>query len=305
VFSSEYADPSERQTLLGVPVIGRSEAAVSYEFPYLVCDALIAVGDGWQDERSHHLAKKIARRYPHLQLFSAMPGHGHCLARARPLGPYLIIQTSHSRFTWSKRAMKRLVDIAASLIVLVIAFPFVLAAGLAIKASDGGPMLFGQEREGRGGRPIRIYKLRSMVVGAEAKLAAFLANNSAARFEYERTMKLRDDPRIIPVVGKLVRKTSLDEIPQLWSVLKGDMSLVGPRVMPTREVSLYSKSGQELRRDVAPGLTGFWQVEHRSDSDFSVREIADSFYVANWSIWLDLWIILRTVRVVLTGSGAF
>jgi lipopolysaccharide/colanic/teichoic acid biosynthesis glycosyltransferase len=144
-----------------------------------------------------------------------------------------------------------------------------------------------------------------MVVGAEAKLAEHLASNEEARFEYERTMKIRNDPRIIPGIGRLVRKTSIDELPQLWSILKGDMSLVGPRVMPTWEIELYSGSGRELRRDMLPGLTGFWQVEHRNDSDFQIREIADSFYVANWSVWLDLWIILRTVRVVLTGSGAF
>lgn len=117
--------------------------------------------------------------------------------------------------------------------------------------------------------------------------------------------KLRHDPRIIPKVGQFVRKSSLDEIPQLWSILKGDMSLVGPRVMPTREVDLYSVEGQKLRREVSPGLTGFWQVEHRSDSDFMIRETADSFYVSNWSIWLDIWIISRTFKVVLTGYGAF
>jgi lipopolysaccharide/colanic/teichoic acid biosynthesis glycosyltransferase len=144
-----------------------------------------------------------------------------------------------------------------------------------------------------------------MVKGAEAKLAKHLAADTAARFEYERTMKLRNDPRILPVVGKIIRKASIDELPQMWSIFKGDMSLVGPRVMPTREVDLYSQEGRDMRRDMPPGLTGFWQVEHRNDSDFQIREVADSFYVANWSIWLDLWIILRTVRVVLTGAGAF
>jgi lipopolysaccharide/colanic/teichoic acid biosynthesis glycosyltransferase len=291
--------------LQGVPIVGRSEDATSFKFPYLVSDAMIAVGEGWQDERNHLLAKSVAARYPNLQIFSAMAGHGHCLARARPLGPYLVIETSHSRFTWSKKFLKRLLDIGVALPVLLLSLPLLLVAAMAIMIADPGPILFSQIREGRRGDPIRIYKLRSMVVGAEAKLASYLTSNPAARFEYERTMKLRNDPRIIPFVGKFIRRSSLDEIPQLWSVLKGDMSLVGPRVMPTREISLYSETGQELRRDMKPGLTGFWQVEHRSDSDFSVREIADSFYVANWSIWLDLWIILRTVRVVLTGSGAF
>jgi lipopolysaccharide/colanic/teichoic acid biosynthesis glycosyltransferase len=144
-----------------------------------------------------------------------------------------------------------------------------------------------------------------MVQGAEQKLAQHLTANQAARFEYERTMKLRNDPRILPVVGKFIRKTSIDELPQFWSILKGDMSFVGPRVMPTREIELYSQRARELRRDMLPGLTGFWQVEHRNDSDFQVREFADSFYVSNWSVWLDLWVMLRTVRVILSGSGAY
>jgi lipopolysaccharide/colanic/teichoic acid biosynthesis glycosyltransferase len=196
-------------------------------------------------------------------------------------------------------------DVAISLPVLLLSSPLILLAGIAIKLADPGPVFFSQLREGRGGKPIRIWKLRSMVQGAEAKLAKHLAENEAARFEYERTMKLRQDPRILPVIGQLIRKASIDELPQLWSILKGDMSLVGPRVMPTREVDLYSPEGRDTRRDMPPGLTGFWQVEHRSNSDFQVRETADSFYVANWSVWLDLWIILRTVRVVLTGSGAY
>jgi lipopolysaccharide/colanic/teichoic acid biosynthesis glycosyltransferase len=217
----------------------------------------------------------------------------------------LSIETQHVRFSFKQRLLKRSLDIAISLPALILSAPILLIAGIAVVIADPGPIFFSQTREGRQGKPIKIYKLRSMIQGAEAKLAQYLAENPAARFEYERTMKLRNDPRIIPVIGRLVRKASIDELPQLWSILKGDMSLVGPRVMPTKEVDLYSSEGRELRRDMLPGLTGFWQVEHRNDSDFRIREVADSFYVANWSVWLDMWIILRTVRVVLTGAGAF
>ncbi|MEO6225648.1 MAG: exopolysaccharide biosynthesis polyprenyl glycosylphosphotransferase [Sphingomicrobium sp.] len=305
VFSSQYLDASDRHFFGGVPVIGRAEDAIDYEFPYPVRTAMIVVGETWQDEQNQRFAERLAGRYPVLQIFSSFNAHGHWLSQARPLGPYLIIETSHHRFSMRQRVLKRMLDIAIGLPVFILALPFVAIAGLAIYLADPGPILFSQIREGRDGKPIRIYKLRSMVVGAEAKLAAFLAADPGARFEYERTMKLRNDPRIIPRVGKFIRKSSLDEIPQLWSIVIGTMSLVGPRVMPSREVDLYSEAGRELRREVSPGLTGFWQVEHRSDSDFKIREIADSFYVSNWSVWLDLWIILRTVRVVLTGSGAF
>jgi Undecaprenyl-phosphate galactose phosphotransferase WbaP len=305
VFTSERTEANETKAMLRVPLVGRSEMAATFTFPYRVNHAMLAIGSGWSDERNHALAQKVARRFNHLQIFSNAVGDGHWLARARPLGAHITIETRHARFAWNQRLMKRAMDIAISLPALVVAAPVILIAGAAILIADPGPIFFSQTREGRRGKPIRIYKLRSMVKGAEAKLSRYLSENPAARFEYERTMKLRDDPRIIPVVGKALRKASIDELPQLWSILKGDMSLVGPRVMPTSEINLYSADARELRRDMLPGLTGFWQVEHRNESDFKVREVADSFYVANWSVWLDLWIILRTVRVVATGEGAF
>ena len=168
-----------------------------------------------------------------------------------------------------------------------------------------GPMFFSQTREGAGGKPIRIWKIRTMVVDAERRLAEYLTDNAAARFEYERTLKLRVDPRIIPKVGKYLRRYSIDELPQFWSIIKGDISLVGPRVMLGHEVERFSEKGRELRRDVPPGLTGFWQVMYRNNSDLQIWEVADSYYVNNWSIWLDGWIVLRTARVVLTGAGAY
>jgi Undecaprenyl-phosphate galactose phosphotransferase WbaP len=305
MFSTERAQPEELRQMVGIPMIGRSGEAATYGFPYQVRHALLAVGEGWQDERNHHLAAQLGRCFKHLQVFTNLTGVGNWVTQARPLGPYMTVHTRNVRLTVHQRLLKRAMDVAISLPALVVTSPFILLAGLAIKISDPGPIFFSQTREGRGGKPIKIWKLRSMVQGAEAKLAKHLAENPEARFEYERTMKLRDDPRILPVVGKLIRKTSVDELPQLLTILKGDMSLVGPRVMPTREVDLYSQEGRDMRRDMPPGLTGFWQVEHRNDSDFQIREVADSFYVANWSVWMDLWIILRTVRVVLSGAGAF
>lgn len=305
VFSTQKGEEDERRTLMGVPLVGRAEAALTFDFGYPVKHVMLAVGEGWHDQRNNALARKLAGRFPFLQTFSNLIGQGVWLAKVRPIGPYVSIETSHARFNSNQRILKRALDVAISLPALIVSAPIILIAGIAIYVADPGPIFFSQTREGRRGKPIKIYKLRSMVQGAEAKLARYLAEDPAARFEYERTMKLRNDPRIIPLVGSLIRKASIDELPQLWSILKGDMSLVGPRVMPTKEVDLYSEEGRELRRDMLPGLTGFWQVEHRSDSDFRVREVADSFYIANWSVWLDIWIILRTVRVVLTGAGAF
>jgi Undecaprenyl-phosphate galactose phosphotransferase WbaP len=305
VFSTQRGEEDERRAIHNVPIVARAEAAGNFDFGYSVNHAMLAVGEGLHDKRNAALARQVAGCFPYLQTFSNLVGQGVWLAKVRPIGPYISIETRHARFNKRQRLLKRSLDIAISLPALIISSPIILLAGLAIYLADPGPIFFSQTREGRRGKPIKIYKLRSMVKGAEAKLARYLAEDPAARFEYERTMKLRNDPRIIPVVGRLIRRASIDELPQLWSILKGDMSLVGPRVMPTREVELYSPEGRDMRRDMPPGLTGFWQVEHRSNSDFRVREIADHFYVANWSVWLDLWIILRTVRVVLSGSGAY
>jgi lipopolysaccharide/colanic/teichoic acid biosynthesis glycosyltransferase len=305
VFTSELTAEHERDAIAGVPLVGRLEAASQYVFPYKVSHAVLAVGSGWEHEGNQLLARRLAERYPSLQIFSGLPAHGHWLARVRPIGPYITIETHHARFSLRQRCLKRLMDLVIAGSVLLVSMPALLIVACLILIIDPGPIFFAQVRDGRGGKPIRIYKLRSMIAGAEAKLTHFLAENDDARAEYGRTLKLRNDPRIIPFVGRFIRRMSLDELPQLWSILKGDMSLVGPRVFLKQEVEMYSDEGRALRRDVRPGLTGFWQVEHRSESDLRMREVADSFYVANWSAWLDLWILLRTIRVVSTGAGAF
>lgn len=305
VFSNQLALQHERRAILGVPLVGRLEASDWFSFPYRVNHAILALDETTIDESAGDLINKLSRRYNNLSIFTNLTIESVWLSQVRALGPFVSIQTQHMRFSWQQRALKRAMDIALALPALIVTSPILLVAGIMIKLVDPGPAFFSQEREGKLGKAVRIYKLRTMTINAETELARYLNENSAARFEYERTMKLRNDPRIIPVIGNILRKASIDELPQLWNILRGDMSLVGPRIMPKLEVALYSERGRELRREVPPGLTGFWQVEHRNDSDFRVRETADSFYVSNWSVWLDIWILLRTVRVVLTGSGAY
>ncbi len=144
-----------------------------------------------------------------------------------------------------------------------------------------------------------------MVPDAEERLAEYLKANPAARFEWQRYVKLRKDPRVVPVVGSFLRRSSIDELPQLWNVIRGEMSLVGPRLFPRYHVERFERDFRRLRRQVPPGMTGLWQVNHRSSGDLSLQQTADSYYVHNWSLWLDLWILLRTGRIVLTGSGAY
>ncbi|MGG5823780.1 exopolysaccharide biosynthesis polyprenyl glycosylphosphotransferase [Falsiroseomonas sp. HW251] len=287
----------------GVPVQGPFESIQRRSFPWPVSHVLIALRP--DDVRREQLAGTLAESFPRVLVLSDATLLGNLWARPRPIGPYLATEVRQARFSEGQRRAKRMVDILVALPILIAAAPVIAIAAIAVKLASPGPAFFSQTREGIDGQPVKIYKLRSMVTDAEKRLAEYLASNPAARFEFERTLKLRNDPRIIPKVGRFLRRSSIDELPQLWNIVRGDMSLVGPRIMPTREVERYSPAGQALRRDVPPGLTGLWQVTSRSNSDLKIREVADAFYVSNWSVWLDAWILLRTVRVVLAGSGAY
>lgn len=296
-----------RAEVEGVPVLGPIEAASTYRFPYPVERAVVALSRSEADAgRLTQLMEDFAKPYPALQVLADLVSPTNLLVTSRPIGPYLSLEFQHQRFSRNQKIIKRLFDLAIAGPAFLAAMPIIGSAAVLVKIFDpAGPMFFSQAREGAGGKPIRIWKIRTMVVGAERRLAEHLAANAAASFEYERTLKLRDDPRIIPQVGKYLRRYSIDELPQLWSIIKGDISLVGPRVMLGHEVKRFSEKGRELRRDVPPGLTGFWQVMYRNNSDLQIWEVADSYYVNNWSIWLDGWIVLRTVRTVLTGAGAY
>ncbi|GAB4501669.1 MAG: sugar transferase [Anaerolineales bacterium] len=197
---------------------------------------------------------------------------------------------------------KRGIDIALSLTLGILALPLLLLSAILIKIEAPGPIFYRQKRLGKDRRVISIYKLRTMRENAEDALAAYLAENPAARQEWEHSQKLKHDPRITKV-GVWLRKLSIDELPQLWNVLKGDMSIVGPRPILLEQADLYGEALRIYTR-VRPGLTGFWQVSGRNRTSFSQRANFDVYYVRNWSIWLDIYILLRTVWVVLSRDGA-
>jgi len=196
--------------------------------------------------------------------------------------------------------LKRLIDIVTSAVFLLIFSPLFILISIAIKVYDFGPVLYVTDRVGKWGHLFRFPKFRSMYVGAEKdkeKLKEF------TEFRDEVTFKMSDDPRITPI-GRFLRKTSLDEIPQFWSVLKGDMSLVGPRPPLVEEVSNYSIE-QRRRLDVKPGLTCIWQVSGRSEIPFSQQVKLDLQYIESQSFWLDLKLLIKTIPAVIFGRGAY
>ncbi|HTJ59359.1 MAG TPA: sugar transferase [Devosiaceae bacterium] len=194
--------------------------------------------------------------------------------------------------------VKRTVDLAMVMLTAPISLPLIGALALLVRL-DGGPAFFGQERLGRDGRIFMLWKLRSMVPDAEARLERHLAENPAAKEEWAHAQKLKKDPRVTRL-GRFLRKYSLDELPQLWNVLIGDMSLVGPRPMFPAQRSLYPGIAYF---DLRPGLTGLWQVSERNRTSFAERAHYDDRYAESVSLGTDLHIIFRTVAVIFRGTG--
>ena len=200
------------------------------------------------------------------------------------------------------RVLKRGLDLfGASCGLLVLGIPMLVVAYLIRK--DGGPALYYQPRVGYKGKTFKCWKLRSMVPNAGEVLAELLKNDAAARAEYEADFKLKNDPRITRI-GHIIRKTSIDELPQLWSVIRGDMSLVGPRPIVTKELEYYGKNKADYLA-AKPGCTGLWQVSGRNDTSYAYRVYLDTWYVAHWSVWTDIVIIIQTVGIMITRKGAY
>jgi Undecaprenyl-phosphate galactose phosphotransferase WbaP len=224
--------------------------------------------------------------------------------RLRPLGNAVGIQLERSPYLCQNRFLKRAIDLAIAIPAGILSLPLIGALALLISLVDRGSPVYWQPRIGRGGRTFNIPKLRTMYHDAALRLAEYLERNPDAQKEWERYFKLTNDPRILPIIGNFIRRTSLDELPQLWSVIIGEMSLVGPRPFPQYHISSFDAEFKQIRAIVPPGLTGLWQVTARSDGDLDVQRAQDTFYIRNWSIWLDLYILFQTLPAVISGKGA-
>jgi len=199
--------------------------------------------------------------------------------------------------------VKRTLDLIATTLALPLILPVMAVIALCIRLETPGPALFTQRRIGRDGYHFDILKFRTMYNDADTRLAECLEQSPELDAEWRRDHKLRCDPRVTRV-GAFLRKTSLDELPQLWNVLRGDMSLVGPRPIVDSEVQRYDAAFATYTR-VRPGITGLWQVSGRNNLSYPERVQRDMYYISNWSVWFDIWIIARTIPVVLHRDGAY
>jgi undecaprenyl-phosphate galactose phosphotransferase len=216
----------------------------------------------------------------------------------------LLIQARSNMHRLPWRIIKRTFDIVVSSALMVLLSPLFLVIGVLIRRAGPGRVTYSQTRIGRYGVPFKCFKFRTMVMDAEAQLLAWQVENPELYAEYLRTFKLKDDPRITPI-GRWLRKTSLDELPQLFNVLRGDMSLVGPRPVVAKELEDFYGPAAQLYIRSRPGMTGLWQVSGRSDTSYERRVILDEWYILNWSFWYDIVILLQTAWIVATGKGAF
>jgi undecaprenyl-phosphate galactose phosphotransferase len=198
--------------------------------------------------------------------------------------------------------VKRVFDLTIAGLILILGSPVLLAIALKVRGS-GGAIFYGHKRVGQNGKIFPCYKFRTMAPNADVLLANLLATDAEARSEWERDFKLKNDPRVTPI-GNFLRKTSLDELPQLWNVLKGEMSLVGPRPVITAELERYG-SQVDYYLEAKPGVTGLWQISGRNDVTYETRIYLDSWYVKNWSLFNDIVILFRTVKVVFKRDGAY
>lgn len=278
---------------LGHLYSGSYDEAAEYVTEHTVSGVLIATSS-LPSPRLNRVVRDLLTTGTHIQLTSGLHGIASRRLRAQPLAHEPMIYLEQLTLSRWQLAVKRSIDIVASAAGLIVTGPVILVTGLIVKATSPGPMFFTQDRVGRNGEIFKMVKIRTMVVDAEARLAELKAAQNERRGPL---FKMDRDPRFT-AVGRILDVTSINELPQLWNVLKGDMSLVGPRPALPSEVADFDPE-LHSRNLVRPGITGLWQVEARDNPDFSAYRRLDLHYVENWSVTFDLVIMLQTAEAML------
>lgn len=262
---------------------------------------ILSTSEAWESI----LSRPIASQFRHISVL--VPSLGRIFGQSWIEPAYVGSSTAmhfRNRLMFHRYAVaKRFLDLAICLLALPFVLPLFVALTILVKLSSKGPAFFGHDRLGRDGATIKVWKFRTMVVDAPKRLAEYLDKHPELAAEWAATHKLKHDPRVT-AIGRFLRHTSLDELPQLVTVLQGNMSLVGPRPIVPDEIVKYGDVYQ-LYKQVTPGVTGLWQVSGRNETTYPERVALDAAYVRNWSIWLDLYVLFRTIKTVLRREGAF
>lgn len=292
-------DTSKHGDLQGVPVLGGLDLAPYIAEKHHLRYAIVAM-PGVPEEQLRSLYAKYGDVFPHLLIIPSLVGFSSLWVVARDVGGMMGLEVRQRLLLLGPRIVKRCMDLLITGIGGFILLPFFLLIALLIKLDSTGPVLFAQMRPGKDGRPFRIFKFRTMHIDADARLKEMMHDHGE---EFTEFGKIKDDPRVTRV-GRLLRRFSIDEFPQLINVLRGEMSLVGPRAY-LRGQRRQLADHRAIIEKVPPGITGIWQVSGRSEVSMEQRLEMDAYYVRNWSVWLDLYILLRTAGVVVTGKGAY
>jgi Undecaprenyl-phosphate galactose phosphotransferase WbaP len=295
-------DPSSADNYQGIPIIHDIGAGPEIVRRFNIKMAIIAMSEISQGDLARLINYSVSA-FRYNVLIPDFLSVANIWMAVRDFDGILGFATSHRlKMPWNL-AIKRYLDVGMVIVGGIILLPFLLIIALLIKLSSPGPVLYKHKRLGQNGRELQVYKFRSMVADADKKLKAMLEADPALRAEWEINFKLKNDPRIT-WIGKFLRRTSFDEFPQLINVIKGEMSLVGPRPVTQNEVERY---GEDFYRifSVKPGMAGLWQVSGRSDTDYEERIAYDSYYLQSWSVWLDLWVLYKTIGVIFHGKGAY
>ncbi|MEM9826160.1 MAG: undecaprenyl-phosphate galactose phosphotransferase WbaP [Planctomycetota bacterium] len=299
---AEPVDPLSNRVHGEVPRIGSVKCISRLTRQYDLRWGIVAPAGS--DDLSLNEVMKFSSELKHLIVLPSQFLLPSLWANSRECAGVLGVHVSDQLRRPGARLVKSVTDFSIALVALIALSPLLAVFVALIKWKSPGPAFYGHTRIGLGGRTFKAWKLRTMVVDADRVLEEHLERDHEMRQQWIEDQKLRDDPRIIAGIGHFLRKTSLDELPQLWNVLVGEMSLVGPRPIVQNEVERYGEL-YPLYLRVTPGITGLWQVSGRNDTSYSQRVRLDSYYVCNWSVWLDAYIVIRTIRTLVLREGAY
>ncbi len=295
-------DPDDRCRASAIPVINDPATLESLLRNRGICHAVVSLPH-FSSARLGEVLDRYSGLVPHLMVMSDAATLPTLWGASRCIGRLSGIEVRNGLLLTTLQGVKRAFDLAVAISVLCLSLPLLVGIMAVMKLTSRGPIFFGHTRIGRHGRRFRAWKFRTMHTNGDAILREYLQRVVSAQEEWTRDRKLRNDPRVTRF-GALLRKLSLDELPQIWKVLRGDMSIVGPRPIVESEVRLYGDVFR-LYSSVKPGITGLWQVSGRTNLSYDDRVLLDQFYIRHWSPWLDVYILAKTVVALVKRDGAY